>query len=128
VLRKTVRLPGYAADSWALGCLAYFCLHGRPKFYGDTDQVGASIRYVSQQRCLKFQVFSLFVAQVLDQIWQETQSKQDASAVHFEEEKGTEGDTEKELISLQDAAAADFVNALNLAGLVPVQFALPSLV
>ena len=28
-----------AADAWALGCLLYFCLHGRPLHYGDTEQV-----------------------------------------------------------------------------------------
>lgn len=40
ILTKRVRLPGFAADAWALGCVAYFCLHGRPKFFGDNDQVG----------------------------------------------------------------------------------------
>jgi serine/threonine protein kinase len=28
-----------AVDSWALGCVSYFCLSGRPLFYGDMDQV-----------------------------------------------------------------------------------------
>lgn len=40
VLRQQVAQPGIAADAWALGCLAYFCLQGRPKYYGDNDQVG----------------------------------------------------------------------------------------
>ena len=39
ILTKRVRLPGFAADAWALGCVTYFCLHGRPKFFGDNDQV-----------------------------------------------------------------------------------------
>ena len=38
-LTKRVRLPGFAADAWALGCVTYFCLYGRPKFFGDSDQV-----------------------------------------------------------------------------------------
>jgi serine/threonine protein kinase len=39
ILRKQMRVPGFAADAWALGCVAFFCLHGRPRYFGDTDQV-----------------------------------------------------------------------------------------
>lgn len=27
------------ADSWALGCVAFFGFHGKPRFYGEIDQV-----------------------------------------------------------------------------------------
>ena len=30
---------GLGSDAWALGCLAYFCLVGRPLFFGDREQV-----------------------------------------------------------------------------------------
>lgn len=26
-------------DSWALGCIAYFCYHGKPRFFGEPEQV-----------------------------------------------------------------------------------------
>jgi len=32
-----------SVDAWALGCLAYFCLSGRPPFYGDAQQVISQI-------------------------------------------------------------------------------------
>lgn len=38
VLRLRVS-PGRQADAWALGCVTYFCIHGRPLYYGDTDAV-----------------------------------------------------------------------------------------
>lgn len=28
-----------SVDSWALGCVLYFCLHGKPLFYGELDQL-----------------------------------------------------------------------------------------
>lgn len=34
--------PSHAAwlvDAWSFGCLIYFCLHGRPLYYGDAQQV-----------------------------------------------------------------------------------------
>jgi len=31
--------PGLGADAWALGCLAWFCLTGRPLFFGSRDEV-----------------------------------------------------------------------------------------
>ena len=31
-------------DTWSLGCVAYFCCHGRPLFYGDAEQVEFQIR------------------------------------------------------------------------------------
>ena len=39
VLQHKVRMPGFAADAWALGCLTFFCLYGRPKHFGDAEQV-----------------------------------------------------------------------------------------
>ena len=31
-------VPGWGCDSWALGCVLYFCLVGRPKYFGTTFQ------------------------------------------------------------------------------------------
>jgi serine/threonine protein kinase len=31
-------------DTWSLGCVAYFCYHGRPLFYGNAEQVEFQIR------------------------------------------------------------------------------------
>lgn len=28
--------PGWTVDYWSLGCVLYFCLYGRPKYYGTT--------------------------------------------------------------------------------------------
>lgn len=28
-----------AADAWGVGCVGYFCLKGRPLFYGDEETV-----------------------------------------------------------------------------------------
>lgn len=30
--------PGWTVDYWSLGCVVYFCLKGRPKYYGTTFQ------------------------------------------------------------------------------------------
>jgi serine/threonine protein kinase len=64
VLRQRVRYPGYAADAWALGCLAYFCLHGRPKYFGDTEQVHSdsvatvcSSLFISSRNCFCCSLF-----------------------------------------------------------------------
>ena len=58
--------PGWAGDAWALGCVTFFCLKGRPKYYGDSfEEVCAWGSYVvdaSSWRCL------CYVAQVLFQI------------------------------------------------------------
>ena len=51
ILTKRVRLPGFAADAWALGCVAYFCLHGRPKFFGDNEQVGEAVKKLTCMPC-----------------------------------------------------------------------------
>ena len=32
-------VSGTAGDAWALGCVASFCLHGRPLFIGAADEV-----------------------------------------------------------------------------------------
>lgn len=29
-------MPGWKSDSWALGCVLFFCLVGRPKYFGST--------------------------------------------------------------------------------------------
>ena len=34
---KGVSRPSYQADAWALGCVAYFCLRGRPPFFAEED-------------------------------------------------------------------------------------------
>ena len=31
--------PGISSDAWALGCVAAFCLGGRPLFYGSKESV-----------------------------------------------------------------------------------------
>jgi serine/threonine protein kinase len=43
---ETLSLQGYCSegvntivDAWALGCVLYFCFHGKPPFYGETAQV-----------------------------------------------------------------------------------------
>jgi serine/threonine protein kinase len=28
-----------STDSWALGCITYFCLHGKPRFFGTPEEV-----------------------------------------------------------------------------------------
>lgn len=33
----------WGVDSWGLGCLTYFCLHGRPLYYGSRDEVLAQM-------------------------------------------------------------------------------------
>lgn len=43
VLTKTSPL-NQLSDSWALGCLTLFCLEGRPRFFGDIDEVINQIR------------------------------------------------------------------------------------
>jgi serine/threonine protein kinase len=30
--------PGWTVDYWSLGCVLYFCLFGRPKYYGSDFQ------------------------------------------------------------------------------------------
>ena len=32
-------LPGKKADSWALGAVMYFIIVGKPKYYGDKEEV-----------------------------------------------------------------------------------------
>ena len=34
---KGVSRPSFQADAWALGCVAYFCLRGRPPFFAEED-------------------------------------------------------------------------------------------
>ena len=33
------------SDAWALGCLASFCLHGRPLYMGTADEVKDFLNY-----------------------------------------------------------------------------------
>ena len=33
------------SDAWALGCLASFCLHGRPHYMGTADEVKDFLNY-----------------------------------------------------------------------------------
>ena len=33
------------SDAWALGCLASFCLHGRPLYMGTADEVKDLLNY-----------------------------------------------------------------------------------
>jgi serine/threonine protein kinase len=37
-------------DSWALGCVLYFCYHGKPPFYGETAQVLEQMELFFQQQ------------------------------------------------------------------------------
>lgn len=37
-------------DAWALGCLTYFCLNGRPPFFGDQEQVSLKLYYIFGSR------------------------------------------------------------------------------
>lgn len=49
--------PGWAGDSWALGCVTYFCLVGRPKYYGATfEEVMIYILYDSIRHCSYYYV------------------------------------------------------------------------
>ena len=89
--------PGYEVDSWALGCLASFCLHGCPLYFGDREQVrtwmSGNIKYVS----IQLQILSRW--QVLDQIY--GPSEPSMKRVHFSLKE-----------SSVSRAAADFVQSL----------------
>jgi serine/threonine protein kinase len=39
VLRGRASLLNTNADAWALGCVAHFCLQGRPLYFGDKEEV-----------------------------------------------------------------------------------------
>lgn len=32
-------MPGYEADAWALGCVTFLCLAGRPPIFAETDEI-----------------------------------------------------------------------------------------
>lgn len=43
-------LPGKKADSWALGAVMYFIIVGKPKYYGDKEEVLSAIQTESENR------------------------------------------------------------------------------
>jgi serine/threonine protein kinase len=123
ILRKQMRVPGFAADAWALGCVAFFCLHGRPRYFGDTDQVA---RWSNQQLQIPFDcITSMNRGQVLDQIHEEGAKDQRGGehAVHFAEDKaGSPGSSADAVLRLQDRAADAFIRALHSEGVLSNSF------
>jgi serine/threonine protein kinase len=45
VLLSQSACPDPCSDAWALGCVAHFCLHGRPLFFGPRDNVASQHSY-----------------------------------------------------------------------------------
>mmetsp|Transcript_5701 Transcript_5701/g.9305 ORF Transcript_5701/g.9305 Transcript_5701/m.9305 type:complete len:629 (-) Transcript_5701:131-2017(-) len=67
--------PGWKSDSWALGCVLFFCLVGRPKYYGASFQ------------------------EVLEQIAEDNGDANTSSSVHFDVAAGRD-DAEEVLSGL----------------------------
>ena len=56
--------PTYAADAWALGCVTYQCLSGRPPFLEDDDEA-------TRQRIVKFNTVQSGSGDQFDRLFQE---------------------------------------------------------
>eukprot|EP01034_Spumella_vulgaris_P029535 gene29535-36601_t len=95
VLSGRASLLSKDSDAWALGCVTRFCLHGRPLYFGDKEEVLEQIRLNS------------------DSLLATADHK-----VHFLDEEETktasEGDLKNDEAQRdQDAAAKDFVDGLT---------------
>jgi serine/threonine protein kinase len=93
--------PGLGADAWALGCLAWFCLTGRPLFYGSRDEV-----LTQQQDPDHCPALLLDPAAAVEEV-EESEEKDQRRKVHF----GAEADAAAESF-LGDGNTGPFLRGL----------------
>lgn len=92
VLQRITRIRDNLRDSWALGCVAHFCLEGRPRYFGSTDEVLQQIKFETE-------------------IENADGSKGSTHLVHFAD-SGEDTDDARTLV-LENLAYHNFISGLN---------------